>query len=81
MEMLSDEELEKMTEGERLDYWLKFIEYQKQQNTDLAEDLDEAIESGLVDRVKKILNRFFEEWPGMVWDSLLMILRSFGLPV
>ena len=83
MKKLSDEELDKMTEGQRLDYYLEQIEIHKQQNTEHAEKLDEAIESGLVDRVKKVLARFFDEgWPGMVWDSMVMIAKAIlGLPV
>lgn len=73
---LSDEELDKMSEGQKLDYYLELLEIGKQQNTEQAEKLDEAIKLGLVDRARNILSRFAEEWPGMVWDSMLMIVKA-----
>jgi hypothetical protein len=78
---LSDEELDKMSEGQKLDYYLELLEIAKQQNTEQAEKLDEAINLGLVDRARKILSRFAEEWPGMVWDAMLAVLRYYGFPV
>jgi hypothetical protein len=78
---LSDEELDKMSEGQKLDYYLELLEIGKQQNTEQAEKLDEAIKLGLVDRARNILSQFAKDWPGMVWDIMMSILRYHGLPV